>query len=114
VFATSFATAQDAPPIGKYSGNHQIGTSDVRVALDIKSVEAGTVKGTLERYVSTRRGGSCDGEFPVQGTYKDNKLDVRTIEKVGKASDCIFRLRMNVQGNKLVGNMGKTELTLSK
>jgi hypothetical protein len=65
-------------------------------------------------YVSTRRGGSCDGEFPVQGTYKDNKLDVRTIEKVGKASDCIFRLRMNVQGNKLVGNMGKTELTLSK
>jgi hypothetical protein len=101
--------------VGKYSGHYQGPQgSDIRLALDIKSVDNGVVKGTLERRVSSRRGGACDGEFPVAGTIKENNLDVRTIEKVGKAEDCTYRLRMDVQGSKLVGTMGKNEITLSK
>ena len=116
--ASSVAIAQDSSLVGKYSGDFQGGRSVTGIVLNIKSIEDGVVKGTVERFTSGRgmhgTGAACTGEFPVEGTYKGNALQVRSVEKGGRADDCGVNLRMQVEGNKLVGTFGKNNLTLSK
>lgn len=117
--ATSHVTAQDASLTGTYSGNFQSGNNHAtRIVLNIKSVEDGVVKGTIERYASGggRHGSgiACSGQYPAEGTYKGNTLQVRTIDKGGSGGDCGASLNLQVDGNKLVGKFGKNELTLSK
>jgi hypothetical protein len=115
LLAATFAFAQDSSLPGKYSGNYTSGGgTSVRIVLDIKSVENGAVKGTAERFSTTRRGGQCSGEYPVEGTLKDNTLSVRSLEQGGPSGDCAFRYTAAVQGGKLVGKLGQNDLELTK
>lgn len=115
LLVATFALAQDASLVGKYSGNYTSGGgTGVRIVLDIKSVDNGAVKGTAERISTTRRGGQCAGEYPVEGTLKDNTLTVRSVEQGGPSGDCVFRYTAAVQGGKLVGKLGNNELELTR
>jgi len=114
LFAT-FALAQEPALSGKYSGGYTSNRdTQVRIVLDIKSIENGAVKGTITRYSSANRGAQCSGEYPLEGTLKDNQLRVRTAEGSGSTSDCVLRLNATVEGGKLVGKMGSNEIVLTK
>lgn len=96
--------AQDSP-VGKYSGTFTVptltGDRQIGLELTIASVEGGKVKGAARSYSR-----SCGGDFPVEGTYEGSKLEIRSTAKFGPAGDCSFRMRLTVEGNKLVGETG--------
>jgi hypothetical protein len=101
---------------GKYSGHYVFlgsrGEINHGLTLEIASTEGGAVKGTATRMATGART-PCNGKYAVEGTLKDNQLNLRSLEKGGAASDCNVNLRLTVEGNKLVGTLGslKTELT---
>ena len=117
MIAGAIAFAQDSSLIGKYSGSFQgsAGGRETRIVLNITSVEGGAVNGTVERYASGGgrhgTGAACAGEHPVEGTHKENTLQLRSVEKVGKGADCGVFLKMQIDGNKLTGNLGQNNLT---
>jgi len=107
--APMFSHAQDSLT-GKYSGSYTtVRPYVIGVSLVIASVEDGIVKGTASLY-----DGRCMGEYPVEGTYKDNKLVVRATAKGGKAGDCSFGFAGTVEGNSLNGKMGQIDIQLRK
>lgn len=103
--------AQDSL-IGKYTGSYERRTNrgDERygVELNIVSVENGIAKGT-----AVRNGRQCPGTYPVEGTVKDNRLELKS-GKGGTADDCAANFRLVAEGNKLKGTMGSTPVELSK
>jgi hypothetical protein len=103
---------------GTYSGTYQGAGSNTRITitLNVQSVTDGLVKGTARRNTSNMRGATpaCDGEYPVQGTFKDGQLAVRETAKGGKTGDCGIGVRAKLQGNKLVGKSGPNDVELSK
>ena len=106
------ALAQDAA-VGTFRGSFDahtnIGLVSVGVTLTISSVDDGKVTGTgnLAR-------GVCAGNYPLAGTLKGADLAVRATQKGGPAGDCSFGFRGKVDGNRLVGTMGKYEVELRK
>lgn len=104
--------AQDSI-LGTYNGNYEVRSSNrapyVGVSVVISSVEGGVVKGT-----GSRSTGSCRGEVPLEGTLKDRAIVLRAAEKGGRADDCGFTFRGNVEGSTLVGKLGDREITLRK
>ena len=110
----SIACAQDSL-VGTYKGNNTgpgcPGDVQVEVQLVIASVEKGVVKGTVTQFSK----GGCAGEYPMEGTYDDNKLVMKSTGKGGRAGDCDFGLNVALEGNKLVGtNVGGRPIQLSK
>ena len=103
--------AQDSL-IGKYSEtytrNTNKGEQRYGLELNIESSENGVVKGT-----AIRNGRDCRGAFPVEGTFKDNRLELKS-GKVSGAEDCTANLRLAAEGNKLKGTMGNAAVELSK
>jgi len=100
--------------LGKYTGTFVLPGGSARgLTLEILSVEGDIVKGKAFRALIRERDG-CHGEYLVEGTLKSDILDLRAIEKGGPAGDCPMRLRLTVEGNKLVGTMGKLEARLSR
>lgn len=86
--------------LGTYSGSLPIKnnkTAGVRLVID--SFDNGIVKGTASR----SQKGACNGDYPVEGTLKDDNLVMKAIEKGGGAGDCNFKLNVKVVGDKLVG-----------
>lgn len=117
LLASSGAGAQDAPIIGKWSGSYTGGRGTpitVRVVLDIQSVEGERVKGAGGVSSTMMRGQGCSGEFPVEGTFKDNTLRVKATEKFGAGGDCTFALTGTVEGNKLLAKRGQNEFVMTK
>lgn len=115
IVAGSFAIAQDASLVGKYSGNYASDRSkDNPVVLTIESVENGVVKGSVLRATTGARGGRCSGTYPVEGTVKDGTLSVRSTATSGRGEECNFFFSGSVDGNKLVGRIGQNSATLSK
>jgi len=98
--------------IGTYEGGwiYDAGYRQYRnsVIIKISSVDNGKVSGklTLPAY-------SCNGEYSLEGTYQDNKLELRTGE--GARFDCGKEtLVLVVQGNKLVGKYASHDIEFSK
>jgi len=100
--------------IGKYSGTYTTTSvrkgGEIRIGVDltISSVENGIVKGMTQRHA-----GPCKGEYPVEGTYKDDKLILKS-SKGGPADDCTTSLQLVSEGNKLKGTLGRSPIELSK
>jgi hypothetical protein len=117
---SSHAAAADSDLTGKYSGGYDVavpsGTVRANVILNILSVSDGSVKAVLERITASRtaRQPPCDGQYPLEGTLKDNSLDLRATEKGGRAGDCGMRVRGTLQGTKLIGKVNQADVELSK
>jgi hypothetical protein len=98
--------------VGTYRGSYEVdskGRQRFGVTLAIASVEGGKVKGT-----ATLHDGPCRGSYPVEGFVKDTAIGVRALQKGGAAGDCTFGFKGKIDGNRLVGNMGKFEVELRK
>jgi len=99
--------------VGTYKGSFEvhtnIGMMPVGVSLVISGVDDGKVNG-----VATLGGRGCAGDYPVEGTLKGSEIAVRAPQKGGRGGDCSFGFRGTVEGNRLVGRMGKYDLELRK
>ena len=104
--------AQDAL-VGKYAGSFPIQTNrgnvDVGVTVVIASAEDGKLKGT-----GTYHAGPCAGDYPLEGYVKGNAVGLRGTAKGGRAGDCAFGFKGTVEGNRLIGSIGKYEIELRK
>jgi hypothetical protein len=117
LLAACVASAEDAPITGKWSGSYTGGRGTpitTRVVLDIQSVEGETVKGRGSVNSTMGRGQGCSGEFPLEGTFKDNTLRVKAADKFGPGGDCTFGLSGAVEGNKLNAKRGANEFVMTK
>lgn len=88
---------------GRYTGNFvDSGSAEIiGLTLVISSVEDGVFKGT-----ATLGGRGCDGSYPMQGTFRNNQLDLRATRNGGPAGDCPLSLALEAQGSRFVGAMG--------
>jgi len=76
--------------------------------LEIESVQDRKVNGSLfiGRFF-------CRGKYDIQGTYQDNKLEMRV--GAGALKDCgEVQLLLEVRGEKLVGKLGQTDVEFSR
>jgi hypothetical protein len=97
---------------GTYNGNIEVTTNRPQrwgVTIAINSVEDGKVKG-----IGTIQQGPCRGEYPIEGTVKDNAIGVISKTKGGASGDCVFAFKGRTEGNRLVGSMGKYEVEFRK
>ena len=98
--------------MGTYKGSYEINTirgQQQGVTLIIAAVEDGKLRGT-----GSYSFGSCAGEYPVEGSVKGNEVGLRATAKGGRAGDCSFGFKGSINGNQLVGTMGKYEVVLRK
>ena len=104
--------AQDSA-VGTYKGSFEVqGTmryTVMGVTLVIASIADGKLTGT-----GTYHAGPCRGDYPLVGSLKDNAIGLRSTSKGGAGGDCSFGFKGKVEGNQLVGNMGKYEVVLQK
>jgi hypothetical protein len=103
--------AQDSL-VGKYNATYSsegINARPISVTIVISSVEGNVVKGT-----GIRGDKSCRGEYPLEGTLKDNQIRLRATTKGGPGGDCSFGFTGTVEGNSLAGRYGNRELQFSK
>ena len=103
--------------LGKYNGSfmHKSnkGEQPVGLTLDITSVADGKVKAMAVRSAGATKG-SCAGTYEMQGTYKGEQADLRSVKKSGAKADCRMHLLLVADGNKLKGKWGKRDVQLSK
>jgi hypothetical protein len=117
LLVSASAAGQDTPITGKWSGSYTGGRGTpitTRVVLDIQSVEGERVKGKGSVNSSMMRGQGCSGEFPFEGTFKENTLRVKATDKFGPGGDCTFGLSGTIEGNKLSAKRGENEFTMTK
>lgn len=86
---------------GRYVGNIR-GSETAGLTLVIASVEGGVAKGTA----SVAGSGPCDDTYPVQGSARGGKLELRATRMGGRASDCPLSLSLAVDGARLTGATG--------
>jgi len=79
--------------------------------LEIASAENGLVKATAYRVT---RHHNCGGVYHLEGNLRDGFLMLASIGSNGRVPDCVMRLRLAVNGDKLDGTLNRTELHLSK
>jgi hypothetical protein len=105
--------------VGGYSG-YFVTPRGVReyLVLEIQTAQDGMLKAKATRHYSGTRlvagAGMCMGDYTLEGTYKDNKIDLRSVAPGGAAGDCRMTLRLAVEGDKLTGTMGKLRTELTK
>ena len=100
--------------IGKYTGDFIMSTSrgPIRTGLGLvlDRAEGGVVKGT-----ATIFDWSCAGDYPMEGTFREGKMQLRSTAKGGRAGDCSLRLNLAVDGGRLTGTTGSGQpVQLSK
>ena len=100
--------------VGNYDGSFQFyhregsGFISIYVSLEITNVAEGKVAGKLQL-----ERGICRGDYSVDGTYEANKLALRTGK--GSTADCgNVPMVLALQGNKLIGTYGTSDMELSK
>lgn len=87
---------------GRYVGNYFEGGSEaIGMTLTITSVERGVVEGT-----ASLGGQGCSGDYPMRGSYRSSKLELRATRNGGPAGDCPLRLSLGVDGARLTGTTG--------
>jgi hypothetical protein len=110
--ASATAVAQESVA-GTYNGNYEVSTPRGHqrwgVTLTISNVEGGKVKG-----IATLQQGPCRGDYPVEGVVKNGVIGVTATAKGGPGGDCSFFFKGKIDGNRLVGNMGKYDVELRK
>lgn len=114
LFSAVNVFAQEGPT-GKFSGTYSsVGggpaSGPIGLSLEITSVKDGAVQGSVYRF--TRR--YCRGEFKVAGTFAEDTLHLKTVEKGGAAGDCTVNLVLKREGNKLSGKFNGMDTELSK
>jgi hypothetical protein len=117
LFSCSTLLSAQQGLIGSYEGRFVhtgfagYGPQHTYATLEIANADNGKLAGKLK--IERHWAYACEGDYVVQGTYQDNKLDLLTSEGVkrgcGKES-----LVLTVQGNKLVGTFGSSEIELGK
>ena len=112
-FSVSAASFAQDSIVGSYQGSYAItnarGPVEIGVTLVIASVNEGKLTGT-----GTYHFGACRGDYPLVGSLKENAIGLRSTAKGGAAGDCGFGFKGTVEGNRLVGNIGKYEVVLRK
>jgi hypothetical protein len=112
VALSTYSHAQESI-VGKYEGfftaQTNVGDRNVGLVIDLQSAEGASVKGT-GRVLS----GPCLDDYPLEGTFKDGELRLRSTKKGGRAGDCGFGFRGKAESNKLTGRFGKYEVELRK
>ena len=112
-FSLSAASFAQDSIVGTYKGSFPVqtyaGDVEVGVTLVIASVEDGKIAGT-----GSYHRGSCLGDYPVVGILKDKAIGIRGTKKGGAAGDCAFFFKGTVDGNRLVGAIGKYDVVLRK
>ena len=107
------ADAAQEDVTGKYSGSivvpFQGRDAQVGLVMVISSVEGGRVKG-----VATMSSPTCGGDYPFEGFLKANEIGVRSDVKGGRAGDCSFGMRGTIEGDRIVGTIGRSPLQLNK
>ena len=105
------------PLIGTYNGTYIVKVSNIDrpmgLALEISAVDGNAVKGKATRMSNVGRP-TCNGNYPMAGTLKGDALDLRSTKLGGPTGECRMRLRLAVDGNKLVGTMNGVRAELSK
>lgn len=81
---------------GRYLGT--FGADNMGFTLEITSATASGVSG-----VATLGGDGCRGRYPVEGSFKGKKLQMRAPRKGGPAGDCPLAFSLSVDANQLVG-----------
>ncbi len=103
--------------VGKYSGTFNLttrtGAHGIAITMEITNAANGKLQGKANRHSAGRAGTGCAGEYKLEGTYQDNKLEI-TSEAGGPAKDCILHFHLVAEGNKLRGKMGDLDTELSK
>jgi len=100
VLVSSQSSAQQEL-VGRYeatrAGYNQIGGATQFFTLEITSVENGKLSGKL-----TMAKFECRGDYPIEGSYRDGKLEMRTSE--GHRRGCgNVPVILVVEGNRLIG-----------
>ena len=102
---------------GTYPGTFRLQTNQgvfpIEITLLITDASEGKLRGKAIRGSRGGVGQSCSGEYKVEGTYKDNKIDLKA-EPGGRAGDCPMRLRLVKEGNHLTGKMGRLDVEFWK
>lgn len=102
--------------LGKYSGTFTIhderGQVVTGISLEILSVEGDKVSAKAVRAAAGKRS-PCAGEYRLEGMVKGDDIALRSVSSPG-AGDCVLNMRLNVDGNKLVGTINKNSAQLSK
>jgi hypothetical protein len=100
--------------VGKWGGSYEFkglkGHSTYAVDLEITSVEGSVVKGVAKNFSP----GGCRGDHVMTGKLDGNKLAMIADKPGGPASDCKFGFRVTIEGDKMIGTTGPSELKLSK
>ena len=113
VLCVSAAAVAQESITGTYKGNIEVNTNrgPTRwgVTMVISSVEDGKVKGT-----GMFHEGPCRGDYPIVGSVKGDVVGVISPAKGGTSGDCTFGFKGKIEGNRLVGNMGKYEIEFRK
>jgi hypothetical protein len=89
--------------VGTFDGSYFVSGANhpmrYSVTLTITGVEDGKVAGKFNIDASV-----CSGDYPIQGTYQDNKLNLRTGD--GSMRGCgQDAIEMVLKGNQLVGKI---------
>ena len=99
-------TAEEQALLGTYKGHMHVDSGmmpEIGMDLVIEHAEGGRVTATLTQYNKRpEAAGSCNGKFPMKGTFRDNKLRLRT-NTGGDGGNCPFRFEAVKEGDKLIG-----------
>ena len=111
-------TADEQALLGTYKGHMHMDSrmmTEVGMDLVIEHAEGGFVTATLTQYNKrVEAGGACNGKFPMKGTFRANKLRLRT-KTGGDAGNCPFGFEAVKEGDKLIGRTGRgAQIELSK
>ena len=98
--------------VGTYSGSYSVSGVNHPMrytgTLTIAGVENGKVAGKFNIDANV-----CSGDYPIQGTYQDGKLELRTGD--GSMRGCgQDAINMILQGDRVVGTIGGFNASLGK
>lgn len=98
--------------LGKWSGTYAVegarNNISVGIELSVDSVDGAKATGTW-----VLLGGICQGEYPFTGTFRNNRLKIRT-EPGAKMGCGPYGPSFDLQGEELAGNFAKQAVTLKK
>ncbi|HUN93767.1 MAG TPA: hypothetical protein VMU33_17095 [Burkholderiaceae bacterium] len=98
----AMASAEDLAP-GKFSGTISFPKQRASATLEIKSVDAGKVTGTLVVNVNAKNYPCSFGSHELVGTFADGKLKVRQPADSGGPKGCTASLQLTLQDAHLAG-----------
>jgi hypothetical protein len=108
LFFVNLAHAEESSIVGRYTGTFQVQDNytpnrSIGMTLVIQKVTEGKVEATGQLHAR----GPCHTQFPMAGTLKGNELQLETVRRAGKDSDCPIVVQMTVDGSRLAGTSGR-------